>query len=71
MATVETERRDQIIIVKINRPEARNAVDAGTAGLLEAAVNEFKRDQGLRVMVLTGEGGPPFVPAPTLNQPGG
>ena len=67
MATVETERREQIIIVKINRPEARNAVDAGTAGLLEAAVNEFKRDQGLRVMVLTGEGGLSFCAGADLK----
>ena len=53
MAKVETKRHQQILIVQINRPEARNAVDAGTAGLLEAAVSEFKRDKGLRVMVLT------------------
>ena len=56
MAKVETERHQQILIVQINRPEARNAVDAETAGLLEAAVSEFKRDKGLRVMVLTGSG---------------
>jgi enoyl-CoA hydratase len=56
MAKVETQRRQQILIVRINRPEARNAVDAETAGLLEAAVNEFKHDKGLRVMVLTGSG---------------
>ena len=56
MAKVETERRQQIFIVRINRPEARNAVDAETAGLLEAAVNEFKNDKVLRVMVLTGWG---------------
>ncbi|MCX5992979.1 MAG: enoyl-CoA hydratase-related protein, partial [Chloroflexi bacterium] len=56
MATVETERRQQVLIVRINRPEVRNAVDAGTAGLLESAVNEFKRDRELRVMVLTGAG---------------
>ena len=41
MAKVETERRQQVFIVRINRPEARNAVDGETAGLLEAAVNEF------------------------------
>lgn len=56
MATVETERRQQVLIVRINRPEVRNAVDAGTAGLLESAVKQFKRDQELRVMVLTGAG---------------
>ena len=56
MVKVETERRDRIYVVRINRPEARNAVDAETAGLLDEAVTVFKRDNGLRVMVLTGAG---------------
>ena len=56
MAKVETECRDRTYIVRINRPEARNAVDAETAGLLEEAVTLFKTDEGLRVMVLTGAG---------------
>lgn len=56
MVKVETERRGRIYVVRINRPEARNAVDAETAGLLDEAVTVFKRDNGLRVMVLTGAG---------------
>lgn len=56
MTKVETERRERIYIVRINRPEARNAVDAETADLLEGAVNVFKKDSTLRVMVLTGVG---------------
>jgi len=67
MAKVETERRLQVLIVKINRPEAHNAVDAGTAGLLEAAVSEFKRDKGLRVMVLTGAGDVSFCAGADLK----
>lgn len=53
---VETKRSGRIYIVSINRPEARNAVDGETAGLLEDAVTTFKKDEGLRVMVLTGAG---------------
>jgi len=67
MAKVETERRQQIFIVRINRPEARNAVDAETAGLLEAAVNEFKYDKELRVMVLTGWGDVSFCAGADLK----
>jgi enoyl-CoA hydratase len=67
MAKVEIERRRQVFIVRINRPEARNAVDGETAGLLEEAVNEFKRDQGLRVMVLTGAGGLSFCAGADLK----
>jgi len=67
MAKVETERRQQIFIVRINRPEARNAVDAETAGLLEAAVNQFKYNKGLRVMVLTGWGDVSFCAGADLK----
>ena len=56
MAKVETERKGRIFVVTINRPEARNAVDAETADLLNAAVKQFKQDNNLRVMILTGAG---------------
>lgn len=56
MAKVETERRENVFIVRINRPEARNAVDGETAGLLDEAVTLFKQDDSLRVMILTGAG---------------
>lgn len=70
MAKVETERRGRTYVVRINRPEARNAVDAETAGLLDAAVAEFKRDDGLRVMVLTGAGDTAFCAGADLKSPG-
>lgn len=56
MAKVETESRERIYIVRINRPEVRNAVDAETAGLLNESAEIFKKDDSLRVMVLTGVG---------------
>jgi enoyl-CoA hydratase len=67
VAKVEMERRQQVFIVSINRPEARNAVDAETAGLLEEAVIEFKRDKGLRVLVLTGSGDAAFCAGADLK----
>jgi len=67
MAKVETERRRQVFIVRINRPEARNAVDGETAGLLNEAVNEFKRDQARRIMVLTGSGDVSFCAGADLK----
>jgi enoyl-CoA hydratase len=42
-------------------------VDAETAGLLEEAVNEFKRDKGLRVLVLTGSGNVSFCAGADLK----
>jgi len=71
MAKVETERRERTCIVRINRPEARNAVDAETAGLLDEAVTLFKKDKGLRVMVLTGAGDISFCAGADLKSASG
>lgn len=54
---VLVERRDGIQVVTINRPEARNAVDATVARAVAAAVDELDDDGDLRVGVLTGAGG--------------
>ncbi len=55
---VLTQTRDRAFVVTINRPEARNAVDAETAGLLFEAVQAFRADDGLDALVLTGAGDP-------------
>jgi enoyl-CoA hydratase len=57
MLTVETGRSDSILTVTINRPEARNAVDAATAAALSDAFRCFDADKTLHVAVLTGAGG--------------
>jgi len=56
MASVRIERRDAICIVTLNRPEVRNAVDAGTARELADAFRSFDEDESLNVAVLTGAG---------------
>ena len=53
---VLTERRERTFVVTINRPEVRNCVDGETAQGLFEAVEEFKADDSLDVMVLTGAG---------------
>jgi enoyl-CoA hydratase len=53
---VLAERRVPVAIVTINRPEARNAVDPETAGLLKARFEEFNDDPALSVAVLCGAG---------------
>ncbi len=54
---VITDRDGSVLIVTINRPEARNAVDRPTADLLRQAFLDFERDDSLSVAVLTGAGG--------------
>jgi enoyl-CoA hydratase len=55
--TVKTEARGDVLVVTINRPEVRNAVDAATALALADAFRGFDADNGLRVAILTGAGG--------------
>lgn len=54
---VLTEQRDRILIITINRPAAKNAVNAAVSTGLAAAVDQLDDDPGLSVGVLTGAGG--------------
>ncbi|MFF8869642.1 crotonase/enoyl-CoA hydratase family protein [Streptomyces massasporeus] len=54
---VRTERIGSALLITLDRPEARNAVNAATATALAAALDELEADPTLRVGVLTGEGG--------------
>ena len=54
---VLTERRDGVLVITINRPEVRNAVNAAVAEGIAAALDELDADDGLAVGVLTGAGG--------------
>src|SRR2546426_10486350 len=57
MNTVLTNRDQEVLIVTINRPEVRNAVDPPTAELLFRAFQEYDEDDRASVAVLTGPGG--------------
>jgi enoyl-CoA hydratase len=57
MSLVEFVVEDEIAIVTINRPEARNAVDQPTAAALADAFRRFDTADALSVAILTGAGG--------------
>jgi len=57
MTAVRVEPADDVLVVTIDRPEARNAVNTEVAEGLAAAVDRLDGDDGLRVGVLTGSGG--------------
>jgi len=57
MNTILTDRDQEVLIVTINRPEVRNAVDPSTAESLFRAFQEYDRDDRASVAVLTGAGG--------------
>ena len=54
---VLTETRDEILVITINRPEVRNAINGAVAQGMAAAVDELDGNDMLRVGVLTGAGG--------------
>jgi enoyl-CoA hydratase/carnithine racemase len=56
MTTVERERRGRVEILRLNRPEARNAINADVTREMEHALDEIEADPGVRVVVLTGNG---------------
>ena len=51
---VETEIHGNIAVMKINRPEARNAVNGDVAQGIEAGIDELESNDALWVGVLTG-----------------
>jgi enoyl-CoA hydratase len=53
---VLTERRNGVLVITLNRPDARNAVNAALAEGVGAALDELDADDELRVGVLTGAG---------------
>ena len=54
---VLVEARGNVLIMSINRPEARNAVNGAVAQGLAAALDRLDAETGLSVGVLTGTGG--------------
>jgi enoyl-CoA hydratase len=53
---VLTEQRDRVLLITLNRPEARNAVNGPLAAALLAAIERLDGDDGLTAGVMTGAG---------------
>jgi enoyl-CoA hydratase len=68
---VVSERRGRTFLVSVNRPEVRNCVDAEAAQLLFEAVETFRADDSLDVLVLTGAGETAFCSGADLKDTGG
>jgi enoyl-CoA hydratase/carnithine racemase len=49
-------QRDGVLWLKLNRPQALNALTLSLVGALTQAIQGAQRDPGVRVIVLTGEG---------------
>jgi len=51
-----TERRDRVLLITLNRPDARNAVNLAMAEAMAAALDELDGEDELSVGVIAGEG---------------
>lgn len=58
---VETTPQGHSLIIRINRPEARNAVNGAVARGIEAAIDQLEEDDSLWLGIITGE--PPVFSA--------
>lgn len=56
-APISLEHKGPLLLVTINRPEARNSVNGPTAAALAEAFHAFEADAALKVAILTGIGG--------------
>jgi enoyl-CoA hydratase len=57
VSAVLTERRDNVLVITLNRPDARNAVNAALAEGVGRALDELDGDDALAVGIVTGAGG--------------
>jgi crotonobetainyl-CoA hydratase len=64
---VLTQRRGHVLLVTLNRPEARNAVNPAVTLALGDALEEAERDRGIWAVVLTGAGDKAFCAGADLK----
>jgi enoyl-CoA hydratase len=55
--SVRRDRDGAVLVITIDRPQARNAIDHATAEAIAAALDELERSPELTVGILTGAGG--------------
>ena len=66
--TLLLERDGAVAIVTINRPQVLNALNAQTLDDLRRAILDLKRDDSVRVVILTGAGEKAFVAGADINE---
>jgi len=55
-STLTVEKKEQVCIITINRPDALNALNTATLTELTGAIDDLEKDLSIRVAILTGAG---------------
>ena len=66
--TIETDRKGRTLVLRMNRPEALNALDVESMIDLNAALRDFRDDPDLLVAVITGAGERAFCTGADLKR---
>jgi len=62
------ERDDAVLIVTFNRPTVLNALNAQTLDEFAAVIDDVRRDDAVRVVVITGAGEKSFIAGADINE---
>jgi crotonobetainyl-CoA hydratase len=62
-----TERRGNVLVITLNRPEARNAVNSAVSTAVGDAMDQAQQDPEVRVVVITGAGEKSFCAGADLK----
>src|ERR1035437_1195588 len=66
--TITIERRDKVAILTINRPDKLNALNKQVHSEAVAALDDLRRDESVRVLVITGAGEKSFVAGADIGE---
>lgn len=67
MTAALTERRGNVLVITINRPEARNAVNGAVSTAVGDALEQAQNDDQVRAVVITGAGDKSFCAGADLK----
>jgi enoyl-CoA hydratase len=66
--TIKVENRGAIVVLTINRPDKLNALNKQVHAEAVAALDELRRDDSVRVLVITGSGEKSFVAGADIGE---
>jgi enoyl-CoA hydratase len=68
LQNIQVGRDDAVATVTMNRPQVRNALNTRTLDELRRVMLDFRRDDGVRVVIVTGAGEKAFAAGADINE---